>query len=83
MRISLADLLASDRVLLADGATGTNYFDRGLEAGMAPEIWNLEQPERVLGLHRAFVDAGADVILTNSFGCNRHRLKLHELHERT
>ena len=82
MRTSLADLLATGRVLLADGATGTNYFDRGLEAGMAPEIWNLEQPDEVVALHRAFVAAGADVILTNTFGCNRQRLRLHDLHER-
>lgn len=83
MRTSLSELLATGRVLLADGATGTNYFDRGLEAGMAPEVWNLESPERVLDLHRAFVAAGSDVILTNTFGCNRHRLQLHDLHTRT
>ncbi len=82
MRTSLADLLGGGRVLLADGATGTNYFDAGLEAGMAPEIWNVDQPSRVLALHRDFVAAGADVILTNSFGCNRQRLKLHGLEAR-
>ena len=83
MRTSLADLLATGRVLLADGATGTNYFEMGLEAGMAPEIWNVEHPERVQALYQAFVDAGADIFLTNTFGCNPHRLKLHDLQDQT
>ena len=77
MRTSLSDLLAARRVLLADGATGTNYFQMGLESGEPPELWNVEHPERVAALHRAFVDAGADIILTNSFGGTRQRLKLH------
>jgi 5-methyltetrahydrofolate--homocysteine methyltransferase len=82
VRSSLEALLASHAVLLADGATGTNYFQMGLAAGEAPELWNLEHPERVQELHRAFVDAGADIILTNTFGANRHRLKLHRLEDR-
>ncbi len=77
VRSSLEELLASGRVVLADGATGTNYFGMGLEAGDAPELWNADHPERVQELHRAFVDAGADIILTNTFGGNRHRLQLH------
>ena len=82
MRTSLEALLASGRVVLADGATGTNYFAMGLEAGGLPELWNVEHPERVQELHRAFVDAGADIILTNTFGGNRHRLKLHRAEDR-
>jgi 5-methyltetrahydrofolate--homocysteine methyltransferase len=78
MRANLSALLASGQVLLADGATGTNYFEMGLEAGEPPEFWNFDQPERVQDLHRRFVQAGADIILTNTFGCNRHRLKLHK-----
>lgn len=77
MRGSLPELLAERRVLLADGATGTNYFQDGLAPGEPPEFWNFDQPERVAALHQRFVDAGADIILTNSFGCNRQRLKLH------
>ena len=79
---SLQDLLREKGVLLADGATGTNFFDMGLTSGEAPEVWNLEQPEKVRALHKAFVEAGADIILTNTFGANRHRLKLHGLEER-
>jgi 5-methyltetrahydrofolate--homocysteine methyltransferase len=77
MRSTLAELLATGRVLLADGATGTNYFRMGLTSGEAPERWNVEHPDRVRSLHQAFVDAGADIVLTNTFGGNRHRLKLH------
>lgn len=78
----LKDLLASKDVLLADGATGTNLFAMGLEAGEAPELWLESHPERIAKLHQDFVDAGADIILTNSFGGTRHRLKLHHAAER-
>ena len=77
MRTSLTSLLAIRPTLLADGATGTNHFAAGLTAGDPPEFWNADQPEKVTALHQQFVDAGADIILTNTFGCNRHRLKLH------
>ncbi|MBE7185250.1 MAG: betaine--homocysteine S-methyltransferase [Methylobacterium mesophilicum] len=70
-------LIAEKGVLLADGATGTNLFAMGLEAGEAPELWNETAPEKIAALHQNFVDAGADIILTNSFGGTRHRLKLH------
>lgn len=78
----LSDLLAEKGVLLADGATGTNLFAQGLEAGEAPELWNEAQPEKIVKLHQDFVDAGADIILTNSFGGTRHRLKLHHAQDR-
>jgi 5-methyltetrahydrofolate--homocysteine methyltransferase len=77
MRSSLAKLLESRAVVLTDGATGTNYMLAGLGAGEPPEFWNVDQPGKVLGLHRRFIEAGAEIILTNTFGCNRHRLKLH------
>ncbi|CAD7022985.1 methionine synthase I [Pseudorhizobium endolithicum] len=78
----LSDLLAEKGVLLADGATGTNLFAMGLEAGEAPELWNETHPGRIDKLHQDFVDAGADIILTNSFGGTRHRLKLHHAQDR-
>ena len=78
----LSKLLAARPWLLADGATGTNYFAAGLEAGGAPELWNVEHPDRVEALHRAFVEAGADIILTNSFGGTHYRLKLHNAQDR-
>jgi methionine synthase I (cobalamin-dependent) len=79
----LQKLLAEGRPLLADGATGTNLFDVGLASGETPEIWNDTAPEKIAALHQAFVDAGADIILTNSFGGNRRRLMLHKLEPRT
>jgi Methionine synthase I (cobalamin-dependent), methyltransferase domain len=78
----LSLLLAEKGVLLADGATGTNLFAQGLQAGEAPELWNENEPEKIVKLHQDFVDAGADIILTNSFGGTRHRLKLHHAQDR-
>ena len=79
----LETLLGQGRPLLADGATGTNLFEMGLTSGDSPELWNANHPDRVLALHQSFVDAGADIILTNSFGGNRRRLMLHQLEGRT
>src|SRR5271168_2466306 len=79
----LQTLLAEGRPLLADGATGTNLFAMGLTSGDSPELWNAVHPDRTQALHRAFVDAGSDIILTNSFGANRRRLMLHKLEGRT
>ena len=67
--------LQSSDLLIADGATGTNYQRMGIDLGVAPEEWVFDQPENVLALHRAFIDAGADIILTNTFGGTRVRLR--------
>ncbi len=72
------ELLATKKWLLADGATGTNLFEVGLQTGDAPELWNLEQPQKIYDLQKSFVDAGSDIILTNTFGGTRNRLKLHK-----
>jgi methionine synthase I (cobalamin-dependent) len=79
----LESLLRTKSHLLADGATGTNLFAMGLASGEAPELWNKERQGRIEQLHRGFVEAGADIILTNTFGCNRRRLALHNLQEQT
>jgi 5-methyltetrahydrofolate--homocysteine methyltransferase len=73
----LSKLIAEGRPLLADGATGTNLIEAGLAAGECAELWNETHPERIRALHQSFVDAGADIILTNSFGANRRRLAPH------
>lgn len=78
----LATLLAERPVLLADGGMGTGLFGQGLATGDSPELWNVDRPERVAAVHRGFVEAGADIILTNSFGGTRHRLKLHGAQDR-
>ena len=79
---TLHKLFANRDWLLADGATGTNYFAMGLQSGDAPELWNVSHSERVASLHRSFIDAGADIILTNSFGGSSYRLKLHQAQDR-
>ena len=78
----LTPLLATRPWLLADGATGSNLFNRGLQSGDAPELWNTLHPDRIADLERAFIEAGADIILTNTFGGTRYRLKLHNAAER-
>jgi 5-methyltetrahydrofolate--homocysteine methyltransferase len=72
------ELLAAKPYLLADGAMGTNLFGIGLPNGACPELWNVEQPDKVRSIHAAFIAAGSDIVLTNSFGGTRYRLKLHE-----
>jgi 5-methyltetrahydrofolate--homocysteine methyltransferase len=74
----LEKLLAERDWLLADGATGTNLFNMGLEAGEAPELWNEAEPARIRALYAGSVDAGSDIFLTNTFGGNASRLKLHD-----
>ena len=78
----MTDLLAEKGVLLADGATGTNLFNMGLMSGDAPEMWNTEHPEKIIALYKGAVDAGSDLFLTNSFGGNASRLKLHSAQKR-
>ena len=78
----LAKLLEDKGVLLADGATGTNLFEMGLTSGDAPEMWIEQHPDRVRTLHKWFLDAGSDIILTNTFGCNARRLMLHNMQDK-
>lgn len=82
MTNALTELLSERDWLLLDGATGTNLFAMGLEAGDAPELWNVDSPEKIHALHDGFIQAGSDVILTNSFGGSRYRLKLHNAQDR-
>lgn len=73
----LSALLAAKGVLLADGGMGTGLFERGLANGAPGELWNLDHPDRVAAVHKGFVEAGADILLTNTFGANRYRFQLH------
>ena len=68
--------------LIADGATGTNFFEMGLESGTPPEIWNIENPKKVIKNHLNFINSGANIILTNTFGANKYRLALHNMEEK-
>jgi len=73
--------LKSGEVLLADGATGTMLQQMGLPSGQAPEVWLMEEPDRIRDLHRLYVQAGSDLILTCTFGGTHFRLKGHGLAE--
>jgi 5-methyltetrahydrofolate--homocysteine methyltransferase len=78
----LHDLIAEKGFVLLDGATGTELFKRGLESGDPPEAWNVDHPDRIVSAYQAYVDAGADLFLTNSFGGTHYRLALHKLDDR-
>jgi 5-methyltetrahydrofolate--homocysteine methyltransferase len=78
----LVRLLKQKDVVIADGAMGTNLFQLGLANGASGEAWNIAHPDRVKGVHQGFVDAGSDILLTNTFGANRFRFALHKLEHR-
>ena len=82
MKTDFAELLAERDYLIADGATGTNLFAMGLQSGDAPELWNVDLPERIRALYDGWVEAGSDIFLTNTFGANRYRLMLHDAQDR-
>lgn len=82
MKTTLHDLLATGSPVIADGATGTMLFEMGLQHGDSPELWNVEQPEKIHELHKGYIDAGSQIILTNTFGANRLRMQLHNLEDR-
>jgi 5-methyltetrahydrofolate--homocysteine methyltransferase len=82
MTDALSHMLAARDWILADGATGTNLFNMGLAAGEAPELWNTDEPAKITALYKGAVDAGSDLFLTNTFGGNASRMKLHQAQSR-
>ena len=83
MNTTFQELIETGEVILADGGMGTLLLELGLGRGVALEMWNVEQPEQVREIHRDYIAAGAQIILTNTFGGNRRRLSYHDLSERT
>ncbi len=81
-RDPFAEFWETKGYIIVDGAMGTQLFALGLSSGIAPESWNLDAPEKVRYVHRGNLRAGADLLLTNSFGGNRFRLQLHALGDR-
>lgn len=75
--------LKDGKILVSDGATGTNLQQRGLPVGLPGEVWVFEKPEEILGLHRDFIAAGSDILLTCTFGGTSLRLESHGLGQRT
>ena len=76
------ELIAANRTVLADGAMGTMLFANGLMFGDPPEVWNLSKPDVIRRIHRGYLDAGSQILMTNTFGGNRMRLSLHGLQDR-
>ena len=78
------DLLARNEPILADGSMGTMLMSRGLLFGDPPETWNVmpDKCDHVRAVHRGYLDAGSQIVLTNSFGGSAFRLKLHNLQDR-
>lgn len=74
---SLSQRLRDGEILIADGATGTMLFAAGLSQETAPEQWNIDNPEQIINLHKAYIDAGSQIVLTNTFGGTSIRLDRH------
>jgi 5-methyltetrahydrofolate--homocysteine methyltransferase len=79
----LLNLLQQRKVLVTDGAWGTFLYKRGLQPGECPELWNISHREDVHAIAKSYIDAGADMILTNSFGGSPTKLYHYGLQDRT
>lgn len=77
----LQQFLSSRKPVLLDGAMGTMLMAAGLDHGDSPEGWNLHHPEKVSRIHRQYIQAGSQIILTNSFGGSSFRLAMHHLED--
>lgn len=78
----LTDKLKEGRVLVSDGAWGTFLYNKGLEPGECPDLWSAERSGDVLDIAQSYIDAGADMIETNSFGASAVKLQDFDLEER-
>jgi len=74
MKENILTVLQRGEIVLADGAFGTMLQAKGLPAGTIPEAWNADRPEAVQSVHRAYIEAGAQIITCNTFGGNRPRM---------
>ncbi len=75
-------LLKTGKKLICDGAMGTQLIDRGLKAGECPELWNIEKPLIIKDIHSSYIDAGAQMIITNTFGGNLLKLRNYNLQDK-
>ena len=80
---SLLTALTKKKILISDGAWGTFLHERGLQPGECPELWNVTHRSDVFAIAKSYIDAGADIILTNSFGGSPSKLEHYELQNRT
>ncbi|HUT03874.1 MAG TPA: homocysteine S-methyltransferase family protein [bacterium] len=82
MNNRLSELLAKKTLLIVDGAMGTMLQSAGLGVGECPELWNINRPDSIRQIHEAYLNAGADVILTNTFGGSPKKLSMFGLAHR-
>ena len=75
IKSKILDVLASGKILVSDGAWGTFLQKKGLKPGDCPELWCVDRPDDVLAIAKSYIDAGADMIETNSFGGTRFKLE--------
>ena len=77
------DKLKQEGIIFADGAMGTVLQDKGLPPGAAPEEWNISHQEEIISVHQSYLKAGAEIILTNTFGANRLKFRKVSLEKKT
>jgi 5-methyltetrahydrofolate--homocysteine methyltransferase len=82
MKTKLTDRLKNGRIVISDGALGTMLQAVGLEPGVCPESWNIDFPDRVEAIARAYAEAGSEAVETNTFGCNRFKLRHYGFQDR-
>ena len=79
----LISKLKEKKILVSDGAWGTELFKKELQSGSCPEVWNLENPDVILSIATSYIEAGSDIISTNSFGASKIKLDSFGLSEKT
>lgn len=79
---TIAEKIKAGKVLVSDGAWGTFLQQMGMKPGESPESWNLEHPEKVLKIAQSYIDAGADMVETNSFGGTKYKLSSYGLDDK-
>jgi len=83
MRAAFSEAIRENKILISDGAWGTFLQSEGLQSGECPEEWNISHPDVVRAIARHYIEAGSDMVETNTFGGSRHKLDLFGMGDRT
>jgi 5-methyltetrahydrofolate--homocysteine methyltransferase len=76
-------VLEKKKILVSDGAWGTELMKLGFKSGSCPELWNLEKPDKVFSIAKGYIDSGSDIVSTNSFGASKIKLESFHLADKT